>query len=239
MPLNTESRKAKIKKFITFLKENKDDIAVQELDEILEVIAEEHKNFVHKSDLKELIIEMREGFKTMDKRFQDLLHYIDKRFEAIDKRFEEQIHYIDKRLEEQKEFSEKRFQAIDKRFEELIHYMDKRFEAVDKRFEELIHNIDKRLEEQKEFSEKRFQAIDKRFEELIHFIDRRFEAIDKRLDQQNKNIKFFQWFLSIFISVLFGITSLFFYYNQAQNEKFYNQIISSLNNLNTQIKNNR
>jgi hypothetical protein len=185
MPLNTESRKAKIKKFITFLKENKDDIAVQELDEILEVITEEQKNFVYKSDLKELIIEMREGFKTMDKRFQDLIHY-------MDKRFEEQIHYIDKRLEEQKEFSEKRF-----------------------------------------------QAIDKRFEELIHFSDRRFEAIDKRLDEQNKNIKFFQWFLSIFISVLFGITSLFFYYNQAQNEKFYNQIISSLNNLNTQIKNNR
>jgi exonuclease VII large subunit len=222
MPLNTESRKAKIKKFITFLKENKDDIAVQELDEILEVITEEHKNFVYKSDLKELIIEMREGFKTMDKRFeamdkrfQDLIHY-------MDKRFEEQIHYIDKRLEEQKEFSEKRFQAIDKRFEELLHYMDKRFEAVDKRFEELIHNIDKRLEEQKEFSEKRFQAIDKRFEEI------------------NNNIKFFQWFLSIFISVLFGITSLFFYYNQAQNEKFYNQIISSLNNLNIQNnKNNR
>jgi methyl-accepting chemotaxis protein len=181
MPLNTESRKAKIKKFITFLKENKDDIAAQELDEILEVIAEEHKNFVHKSDLKELIIEMREGFKTMEKRFE----------------------------------------AMDKRFQDLIHYIDKRFEAVDKRFEELIHNIDKRLEEQKEFSEKRFQAIDKRFEEI------------------NNNIKFFQWFLSIFISVLFGITSLFFYYNQAQNEKFYNQIISSLNNLNIQIKNNR
>ena len=65
-----------------------------------------------RSELKELIVEMRAGFKAMDKRFDDLIHQMDKRFEAVDKRFE----------------------AVDKRFDDLIHQMDKRFEAVDRRF---------------------------------------------------------------------------------------------------------
>jgi hypothetical protein len=92
MPLNTDIRKAKIKKFISFLKENKDEIAAQELDEILEVIIEEQKELAPKSDIRELIIEMREGFKAMEKRFEA----IDKRFETIDKRFED----MNKRFED-------------------------------------------------------------------------------------------------------------------------------------------
>ena len=48
------------------------------------------------------------------------------RFEAMDKRFEDLIHYIDQR-----------FGVVDKRFEDLIHHMDQRFGAVDKRFEEM------------------------------------------------------------------------------------------------------
>ncbi|GIW23724.1 MAG: hypothetical protein KatS3mg068_2731 [Candidatus Sericytochromatia bacterium] len=36
MSIKAEFRRAKIKKFITFLKENKEDIALQELDEIFE-----------------------------------------------------------------------------------------------------------------------------------------------------------------------------------------------------------
>ena len=55
--------------------------------------------------------EVREGrarFEAIDKRFDDLIHYMDKRFEAIDKRFE----------------------AVDQRFEDLIHYMDKRFSGL-------------------------------------------------------------------------------------------------------------
>ncbi len=73
---------------------------------------------------------MEVRFDAADKRFEDLIHTMDKRFEAVDKRFE----------------------AIDKRFEDLIHMMDKRFEAVDKRFEavdkrfdDLIHHMDKRF----------------------------------------------------------------------------------------------
>lgn len=55
---------------------------------------------------------MESRFNEWDKRFEDLIHYMDKRFQAVDKRFE----------------------SVDKRFEDLIHYMDKRFDAVDRRF---------------------------------------------------------------------------------------------------------
>ena len=63
------------------------------------------------------------------------------RFDAVDKRFEDLIHMMDKRFDAM----DKRFDAMDKRFEDLIHMMDKRFEAVDKRFDDLIHQMDKRF----------------------------------------------------------------------------------------------
>ncbi|GIW23725.1 MAG: hypothetical protein KatS3mg068_2732 [Candidatus Sericytochromatia bacterium] len=44
----------------------------------------------------------------MDKQFQNLIHYINKRFEDINKRFEEQLQY-----------KNKRFETIDKRFEDI------------------------------------------------------------------------------------------------------------------------
>ncbi len=36
-----------------------------------------------------LIKEMKIGFENVDKRFTDLIHYMDKRFEGMDKRFED------------------------------------------------------------------------------------------------------------------------------------------------------
>jgi len=36
----------------------------------------------------------------LNKRFEEPLHYVDKRFEAIDKKFEELLHYVDKRFED-------------------------------------------------------------------------------------------------------------------------------------------
>ena len=107
-----------------------------------------------RSELKELIVEMRAGFKAMDRRFDDLIHQMDKRFEAVDKRFEA---------------VDKRFEAVDKRFEAV----DKRFEAVDKRFDDLIHQMDKRFEDF-------IHQMDKRFDDLIHQMDKRFEAVDRR-----------------------------------------------------------
>ena len=41
---------------------------------------------------------MATRFEGMDKRFEELIHYMDKRFEAVDKRFEDLIHYIDRRF---------------------------------------------------------------------------------------------------------------------------------------------
>jgi DNA anti-recombination protein RmuC len=100
-----------------------------------------------------------------DKRFEEILHYMDKRFEQVDKRFES----VDKRFEQ----VDKRFEQVDKRFEEILHYMDKRFEAVDKRFEQ----VDKRFEEMLHLMDKRFEQVDKRFEQ----VDKRFESVEKRL----------------------------------------------------------
>ncbi len=124
MTLSLEERKNKIYKFLSFLKENKDDIAVMELNEIFEEIIKEQKHFVDKFEIKEIIIEMKEGFKRMDQRFQDLIREMNARFETQDKRFE----------------------AIDKRFEDLIREMNARFETQDKRFQDLIREMNARFE---------------------------------------------------------------------------------------------
>ena len=94
---------------------------------------------------------MDERFTAMDRRFEDLIGYMDKRFDAVDKRFD----------------------AVDKRFEDLIGYMnkrfeavDKRFEAVDKRFEDLIGHTDKRFEDLIGHTDKRFEAVDNRFNDV-------------------------------------------------------------------------
>ncbi len=55
------------------------------------------ENVATKEDIKMLM-------QMMDKRFEELLHYVDKRFEAVDKRFEDM---------------NKRFEDMNKRFEEL------------------------------------------------------------------------------------------------------------------------
>lgn len=162
MSISEETRRIKIKKFITFLKENKDEIAVQELDEILEEISEVQKQFVHKSEFRELIIEIREGFKRMEERFI----------------------------------------AIDKRFEDI----NKRFEDINKRFED---------------------------------INKRFEDINKRFEDINKNINFFKWFLAIYITILFGIMTLFFYQIKDQNQNIHHinlQILETLKEIKNEIK---
>lgn len=93
---------------------------------------------------------MQQGFAQMDKRFEDLIHYMDKRFEQVDKRFA----------------------AIDQRFEDLIHYMDKRFEQVDKRIDQVdkhLAGIDENVASMRE----RMDRFDQRFEDL-HNALRRF-----------------------------------------------------------------
>ena len=70
-------------------------------------------------------------FETIDKRFNDLREYTDKKFESIDRRFET----IDKRFNDLKEY-------VDKRINDLKDYVDKRFEAVDKRLDSIEKRID-------------------------------------------------------------------------------------------------
>jgi len=76
-----------------YVRENKDDFAAKELEEVFEDIVEEHQNFVTRPEIRELIIEMREGFKMMDKRFNDLIQFTEKRFNDL-------LHHVDKRFED-------------------------------------------------------------------------------------------------------------------------------------------
>jgi chromosome segregation ATPase len=117
------------------------------IDSVVDEAQELQQRKAESSDLRELIIEVREGFKRMDTRFEDLLRYIDKRFEQIDKRFEDLLHYMEKRFEQ----IDKRFEMVEKRFEQI----DKRFEMVEKRFEQV---------------DKRFESIDARFNRLYQFL---------------------------------------------------------------------
>ncbi len=64
------------------------------------------------SHQREMLIFIQQS---VDKRFEDIYRYMDKRFDAIDKRFEA----IDKR-----------FESMDKRFEDMQRYMDKRFSML-------------------------------------------------------------------------------------------------------------
>ena len=81
------------------------------IDSVIEESSDIREVKVDRSEVKDLIIEMRHGFAMMEKRF-----------EQVDKRFEDMQKYMDKR-----------FEAVDKRFESV----DKRFESVDKRFEDI------------------------------------------------------------------------------------------------------
>ncbi|MFI3196177.1 MAG: hypothetical protein QX195_10180 [Methylococcaceae bacterium] len=83
---------------------------------------------------------MTEGFKQMDKRFEQMQLEMNKRFEQVDKRLELMQMEMNKRFEQMQLEMNKRFEQVDKRFEQV----DKRFEQVDKRFEQ----VDKRFDQQ-------------------------------------------------------------------------------------------
>ncbi|MFI3195216.1 MAG: hypothetical protein QX195_05275 [Methylococcaceae bacterium] len=105
---------------------------------------------------------MTEGFKHMDKRFEQMQMETNIRFEQVDKRLE--LIQLD---------MNKRFEQVDKRFEQI----NKRFEQVDKRFEQMQLDMNKR-----------FEQVDKRFEQMQLEMNKRFEQVDKRFDQQHQEI---------------------------------------------------
>jgi len=103
--------------------------------------------------LSEIEITVKEGFKAIDKRFEDMQKYMDKRFEALqihnDKRFEEMYKYMDKRFEEMQKHN-------DKRFEDLLRYSENRFEDMNRRFEDM---------------NKRFEDMNRRFTMMFTFMN--------------------------------------------------------------------
>ncbi len=154
MPKSAEFRLDKIKKFLMYVRENKDDFAAKELEEVFEDIVEEHQNFVTRPEIRELIIEMREGFKMMDKRFNDLIQFTEKRSNDL-------IQFTEKR-------SNDLMQSTDKRFSDFMYY-------TEKRSNELMQYIDKRFDDLIQFTEKRFN-------DLLHHVDKRFEDMNARIN---------------------------------------------------------
>ena len=84
-----------------------------------------------KNENREILIEIREGFKRMDERFEA----VDKRFEVIQRSMDERFEAVDKRFEVMQ-------RSMDERFKAMQHNMDKRFEAVDKRFDDVNRRFD-------------------------------------------------------------------------------------------------
>jgi hypothetical protein len=99
------------------------EFLINAFDEIMEEVVTIEMEKASSSDIKLLIVEMREGFKRVDERFESVQLQMDKRFESLQIQMDQ------------------RFGAMDKRFESLQIQMDRRFESVDKRFEA----IDKRF----------------------------------------------------------------------------------------------
>jgi len=93
-------------------------------------LSDEVKQFIVKTVREEVIRflpltivtkeDLRMAIDMLNKRFEDLQKYLDKRFESIDRRFE----------------------TVGRRFEDLLNYMDRRFDAVDKRFEDMNRRFD-------------------------------------------------------------------------------------------------
>jgi exonuclease VII large subunit len=89
------------------------------------------------------IIEIREGFKRMDQRFEALQASMNQRFEALqtnlDQRFETFQTNLDQRFETFQTNLDQRFETfqtnMDQRFGAVQQQMDHRFESVNKRFE--------------------------------------------------------------------------------------------------------
>jgi DNA repair ATPase RecN len=162
--------------------DNGDDAAVllyDILDTLLEEEAALREEKSDRSEIRELIQEMRSGFAMMDKRFEDMQKYMDKRFEDMQKS-------MDKRFEDMQKSMDKRFEDVNRRFED----MNKRFDDVNKRFED----VNKRFDD----INRRFEDVNKRFDD----INRRFEDVNRRFEDFNKRFSQLQWLISLGMTLL-------------------------------------
>jgi len=102
----------------------------------------------HTSECSKEFLAQREfignGFREMDRRFEEVENKMDRRFEEVDRRFEELENKMDRRFEE----------------------VDRRFEEVDRRFEELENKMDRRFEELENKMDRRFEEVDRRFDDV-------------------------------------------------------------------------
>jgi len=115
-----ERIRANLRSFATSLPDNiaNRELLVSAVEEIMEEVSVVDTEKANASDIKLLILEMREGFRRMDERFVAIdkrFESVDKRFETIDKKFDDLIHFMDKRFEDQKHSQDKRFESVDKR----------------------------------------------------------------------------------------------------------------------------
>ena len=89
----------------------------EELKEIGEYVRERLPEWLLQRDA-----ELRESQVRLEAELKGQRELLHRHMDQSEKRFEEMMHYM-----------EKRFEQVDKRFEEILHYMDKRFESVEKR----------------------------------------------------------------------------------------------------------
>ncbi len=92
-------------------------------------------------NLLERIARVEEALEQFGKRFEMLIHQMDKRFEQVDKRFEQ----MDKRLEQQREEMNARLEQqreeMNARFEQQREEMNARFEQIERSLSRLFWMI--------------------------------------------------------------------------------------------------
>lgn len=86
-----------------------------------------------RSDIKDVVRAMEQGFVRMDERFEALQKQMDERFGALQKQMDERFGALQKQMDERFKSQERRFEDMNRRFEDMNH----RFEDMNNRFEDM------------------------------------------------------------------------------------------------------
>lgn len=92
-----------------------------------------HRGFLLLTNTMERRDEAERRQQQLDVRHQELIaesNLLKTEIKSLDKRFDDTLHHMDKR-----------FESMDKRFDDTLHHMDKRFESMDRRFNQLTWMI--------------------------------------------------------------------------------------------------
>lgn len=100
---------------------------------IAEILSDIDAAAVTKEDLdaleQRLNQRMDDRAENVDRRFDELKHWVTQRFEATDQRIDDRFDALEQRFEN-------RAAEVDRRFETLERRLDERFDAIDRRFVE-------------------------------------------------------------------------------------------------------